>query len=94
MNTKQLKDAIRTKHAWPGGYTLFGVCSDGGVLCCKCMRENFRLILWSVKNNVSDGWKVDGIDHSGNLEPREWIEEHSEEYSLLFCDHCNDVLND
>lgn len=94
MNTKELKNAIRNKYAWPGGYTLFGVCSDGGVLCSKCMRENFHSILWSIKNNVSDGWKVIRIDCAANLEPREWIEEHSEEYCLEFCAHCNDVLND
>jgi hypothetical protein len=64
----QIKSAIRNKFAWPGGYALFGICSDGEMLCSNCMRENFRQILWSVKNNSRDGWRVDCITSSGEVE--------------------------
>lgn len=47
MTNQELKQAIRTKFAWPGGYELFGITSDGAALCCDCMRKEYRLIAWS-----------------------------------------------
>ena len=85
MKTRQtinrIKNAIRNKFAWPGGYALFGICSDGALLCCDCMRENFRKIIRSVKNNVSDGWRVDALTHSGEME-----------FDDDQCAHCNREL--
>lgn len=94
LTSHALKQAIRTKCAWPGGYTLFGITSDGGSLCVDCMRKEFRSIVWSRLNDVSDGWKVIGIDSADNLESKEFIEENENEYSMHHCDNCNIVLND
>jgi len=93
MTTRELKRVIRDKYAWPGGYELFGLTSDGGILCVDCMRKEWRQIVWSIKNNVSDGWKVVGVDSDAQLEPREFIEGNLDEYSLSNCDGCGKILN-
>ena len=92
-NNQQLKQAIRSKFAWPGGYELFGITSDGHLLCYECMRENFRQILISNKHRLTDGWRVDAIDSAANLESAEWIAENSAGYGPDYCAHCDKELN-
>ena len=29
--------------AWPGGYPIFYICADGGVLCSKCANKEIEL---------------------------------------------------
>jgi hypothetical protein len=76
-NTIQVRAAIRAKFAWPGGYELFFITSDGGCLCMDCARKEYRQISWSIRNNCSDGWKVTGTECSANCD------------GPLNCDHCN-----
>jgi hypothetical protein len=78
---KQLKEHIRQPYAWPGGYEIIFIASDGETLCHNCARENFKEIIWSMKNRVNDGWRVVGIGILGNT-----IE--STEESPLYCAHC------
>ena len=75
-----LKAAIRTKHTWPGGYELFGICDDGGVLCCNCMRENYQQIAYSRRHKINDGWRIVAIDCAVNYD------------SLIYCEHCNKTI--
>lgn len=49
-------------YAWPGGYPIYYVCSDGGVLCHKCVNDNLALIQEAIANNDNSGWRVDGRD--------------------------------
>jgi hypothetical protein len=93
FTTKNLKDAIRTKYALPGGYEIFGITSDGALLCCDCMRQEFRSIVWSIKHNCNDGWKVVAVDCNANLETREFVESNPDGYSLDYCAHCNKIFN-
>ena len=53
---------IRTPYAWPGGYELYLVTDDGGLLCLECVRNNYEAIYKSTKG---DGWFPAGItgDH-------------------------------
>lgn len=37
------KGGVYESFAWPGGYPLFYITADGGVLCSKCANENFEL---------------------------------------------------
>jgi len=46
LTNKELKQAIRSKYAWPGGYEIFGITSDGACLCTDCMKKEFKSILW------------------------------------------------
>ena len=75
-NSHAIRAAIRQKFAWPGGYALFGICSDGGVLCADCMRREYRQVAHSVRHKVNDGWQVCLIDCAANVDTR------------TDCDHC------
>ena len=45
-----------------GGYPLYFIASDGAALSFDAVREQLRSVLWSIANNVSDGWRVIGCD--------------------------------
>ena len=87
MNTRKLKGHVaaeyvaENKYAWPGGYELFAVCGDGGILCANCCAENMELIALDEDNRWS-GWHVIGIDSAENCE------------ELTMCDHCSRVIFD
>lgn len=49
-------------YAWPGGYPLYFVTSDGAALSFKAARANRRYILESVAHHTNDGWRVIGVD--------------------------------
>lgn len=77
MNTKQLKEEIRAgAYAWPGGYPKFAVTSDGECLCCACVVKEYKQILYAVKHQLRDGWRVDWFDIN-------WEDQD------LYCDNCN-----
>jgi hypothetical protein len=71
-----IKQAIRDKYAWPGGYPLFLVTSDGAALCCDCARKEYKQIARAIRHSLHDGWEVTG-------EAINW------EDPDLFCDHCS-----
>lgn len=75
-----LKAAIRTKYAWPGGYELFGICDDGAVLCCDCMRREYHLIAYSRRHKINDGWRIVAIDCAAEYD------------SFIYCVHCNKTI--
>lgn len=75
----QLKATLRAgPYAWPGGYDLYFITSDGGALCFDCVKGNLRPILESVKTGYDDGWRVTACDmESGHL---------------VICDHCGQTI--
>ena len=79
------RKAVRNgAYAWPGGYPLYFTCDDGGALCCKCVKENTRLILEAINYQQNGGmhhnnWRVIGIDI--NYENND-----------LYCDHCSQQI--
>lgn len=82
-NTHQLRATLRAgQYAWPGGYQLAFVTSDGGLLCFDCVRENYRSVSGSIRNEINDGWRVEAVTimHDGEAEYYEC------------CDHCSKVL--
>lgn len=79
MNNIELKTAIRTKYAWPGGYPLFGICCDGGALCIDCMKLEYKQIAYARRNNLRDGWRVDAVEIN-------W------EDDCLYCEHCSNLI--
>ena len=38
-NTKELREAIRTPYAWPGGYKTIIILSDGEAICHECAKK-------------------------------------------------------
>jgi hypothetical protein len=61
--------------AWPGGYPVFFMCEDNGVLCPACVNENRKLIDVAERDQDKQ-WNVvaTGINY---------------EDDSLYCDHCN-----
>jgi hypothetical protein len=57
-----LKDAIRHPHAWPGGYPVYAVLSDGEMVCHECAKKEYKNILDSTRNGSRDGWQCIGAD--------------------------------
>ena len=56
-----VKDAIRNKYAWPGGYPLFLITTDGGALCVECGRKEFKQIAYAVRHSLNDGWNAAAV---------------------------------
>lgn len=44
--------------AWPGGYPIYYLCADGGVLCPKCANDNIDL----TTQTDDKQWHIVGVD--------------------------------
>lgn len=64
-------------YAWPGGYELLYLCSDGGCLCSQCVRDNLANIVDSIRSNANDGWQVVAVYTMAECDESQ------------ICDHCN-----
>lgn len=77
LRSRQLRDQLITSpYAWPGGYPMFALTSDGGCLCKHCVKSEAKSIGFTYG---SDGWAIAGLDVN-------W------EDPSLFCDHCGDPI--
>jgi len=63
-------------YAWPGGYPMFAITSDGAALCNKCCSTERELI---GTTTGSDGWCVIAL-------------EINYEDTNLYCDHCSNQI--
>lgn len=62
-DTNTLKEFARHPYAWPGGYPLVLVMSDGECLCSSCTRQNYREIRRAQKDrDYRSGWCPVGVD--------------------------------
>jgi hypothetical protein len=77
-NVRELATAYKTPYAWPGGYPLYPITSDGGILCRKCFRSEYGSIADSVRDQDNTGWRVTNVE----------ILWEGEEY----CSHCSTQL--
>lgn len=75
-----IRAAIRARYTSIGGYELFLITSDGAVICCDCAQKEYRQIAYSVRRKINDGWRVVGVECTGNTD------------NFLSCDHCGRVL--
>jgi hypothetical protein len=58
-----LKKALESgPYAWPGGYPLYFIASDGEALSFAAVEENLELVESSVAENLNDGWRVLGVN--------------------------------
>jgi hypothetical protein len=75
QSVADLKATLREgQWIWPGGYPLFFITSDGGVLSFEAVRQELRSVMWSIRRKVGDGWRV--VACEANYEEPD-----------LFCDH-------
>ena len=63
MNTQQVKEALRSgKYAWPGGYPMYFITSDGEALSFDAVISNWYQVCYAMRNDLNDGWRVIAID--------------------------------
>jgi hypothetical protein len=71
-----LKATLRAgQYAWPGGYPLYFITSDGAALSFQTVRAEFGLVVDSVRECLADGWQVVACDV--NWEEFDLIDDHS-----------------
>ncbi len=66
-------------YAWPGGYQLFLITSDGSTLSFDGARAELRNIIDSIQTNANDGWRVVACDINY-------------EDSDMYCAHTNKLI--
>ena len=77
LESRKLRDQlIQSPCAFPGGYPMFAVTSDGGALCKDCCKSESSSIGTTYGG---DGWQVTGL--SINYEDKN-----------LYCDHCSQPI--
>ena len=76
MEIEVMKKLVNDKYAWPGGYPMYLVMSDGEPMCCDCAIKEWNRIQESTVNHDKDGWAAECVDI--NYEDPE-----------CYCCHCN-----
>ena len=87
IDVKRLKEAVRTGYAWPGGYELVYVTTDGSLLCNDCVRSNWYDVLCGTKRLDRSGWGISAICYEA-VDPDTTREMAGEDY-ISYCAHCN-----
>ena len=87
IDVKRLKEAVRTGYAWPGGYELAYVTTDGALLCNDCVRSNWLEVLCGTKRRDGSGWGIIAITMEA-VDPECTREMAGEDY-ISYCSHCN-----
>jgi hypothetical protein len=79
-NPADFKATVRNgAYAWPGGYPMFFITSDGAALCFGCAKKEAWRIIRSIRERQNDGWRVERCDI--NYEDRD-----------RYCDHCSERI--
>lgn len=81
-NGRQLRATLRAgAFTHVGLYELQFITSDGAQLCFDCVRTELYQVLYSIRNEINDGWRVVGC---------QLVVTNGEDE---FCEHCNYVFN-
>jgi len=58
-NTLQLRATLRAgAYAWPGGYPMFFITSDGEALSFDTVRAEYAQVSRAIRDKSNDGWRV------------------------------------
>lgn len=78
---QQLLTCIRAgEYAFPGGYRLAFITSDGGVLSFAAVKDNLYSVVDSIRHKIDDGWQVVGLIDVDNQD------------GVSYCDHTGEKL--
>lgn len=70
------------RYAFPGGYEIFAVMTDGGILCIPCCNDESNPVHEDFNSTgEKDGWGIAAFDNMSNSE------------ESVTCDHCNRVIS-
>lgn len=62
-NTLELRATLRAgAHAWPGGYPLYFITSDGAALSFDTVRAEYAQCARSTRDKLHDGWQIVACD--------------------------------
>lgn len=75
------EDGKFSAYAWPGGYSVYHCCADGGTLCPKCAND--------PSNPVKTGKLHEVMGGSPNADWTIVSSDINWEDATLYCDHCN-----
>ena len=63
MKLSEIKTALRNgQYAWPGGYQMYFVTSDGEALSFETVRAEWKQVIWSHLIGFNGGWHIAGAD--------------------------------
>jgi hypothetical protein len=81
MTLQAIKQQLRSgAYAWPGGYPIYFVTSDGAALSFGAVRAEWRNVVDAhLRNDKGCGWHIAGADIN-------W------EDSDLYCDHTGERI--
>jgi len=80
MTVNQFREVLDNgPYAWPGGYPLYFITSDGAPLSFDAAESESELIEDSIRDELSDGWRVVAVDVN-------W------ENPELYCDHTSNRI--
>jgi hypothetical protein len=55
----EFKATLRAgRFAWPGGYPMYLICSDGAPLCFGCGESEARNVMSAIDRKDGSGWRV------------------------------------
>ena len=72
-------------YAWPGGYPIYYLCADNGILCPACANGENGSIAFTADQRPADG----------SNEDKQWhivAAGINYEDCFLCCDHCNVLI--
>lgn len=82
-SVQDFRRAVRMgPYAWPGGYDIFAITSDGGTLCADCMARERRVIVDAIARKDDSGWRVLAVDCTANTD------------SGVDCDNCGRTVQE
>lgn len=77
-STLELRATLRAgAYAWPGGYPMYFIASDGAALSFESVRAEYAQVSRAIREGSRDGWRVIGCEV--NYENAELMCEHSGE---------------
>jgi hypothetical protein len=77
----ELRACLRAgAYAWPGGYALYFVTSDGAALSFAAVRSELHQVTYAIRHKLNDGWRVVALAST----------ECDEE--LAYCDHTGERI--
>jgi hypothetical protein len=83
MEIKTISDfrrAIRNgPYVWPGGYPIYFLCADGGVLSFKAAKAERRSIIEAIARDNAKDWRIVAMDVN-------WEDPH------LHCEHTGERI--
>lgn len=68
------------EYTFPGGYRLAFITDDGAILSFDAVRDNLYQVIYSIRHNINDGWRVIGT----------FIVDNSDD--AVYCDHTSELL--